>query len=139
MDNDSKWIESFRPDSVDELLVNEPQREMVKVPGIGDVAVTQHVLEQFTHRYLTETKPDKLAQVAWKKLTETAADMSVREVSKHRLCPRVLRENSGKIEGRYFLNAKRNLIFVVTDNPLEGKRLVTTYPANRTFHDMKAA
>jgi hypothetical protein len=136
---DSRWCESLRPDSVDELLVNGPHREMIKVPGIGDVAVTQHVLEQFTHRFLTEADPDKLAQVAWKMLVETAADSSVREVSKQRLWPKVPMEHSWKKEGRYFLNAKRNMILVVTDNPLEGKRLVTTYPANRTFHNMKAA
>jgi hypothetical protein len=44
----------------------------------------------------------------------------------------------GRQEGRYFLNAKRDLVLVVTDNPREGKRLVTTYPATSQFQTLAA-
>jgi hypothetical protein len=80
-----------------------------------------------------------LAQTAWKKLKEIAADSTVREVTRQGLWVAVKYAHQGKQQGRYFLNARRNLVLVVTDNPGEGKRLVTAYPATKQFHALPMA
>lgn len=136
VDADKDWFTGFSPEATDSLLVSGARRETVNVSGLGEVSVTQHVLDRFVTRFLPEINPDKTAQTAWKKLVELASDPSVREVARSGLWAEIA--HAGK-QARYFLNAKRKLILVVTDNPREGKRLVTTYPANRHFHDMPKA
>lgn len=139
VDKDSRWFEGAAPESVEDLLVGGPRRETISVNGLGDVAVTQHVLARFAERCLVDQSPDKLAQTAWKKLKDLAADKSVREVSRHSLWAGAKHNQHGKQEGRYFLNTHRNLVLVVTDNPKEGKRLVTTYPATKNFQSISKA
>ncbi len=133
VDKDTRWFDGFTPDTVEDLLVGGPRRETLKVTGLGNVAVTQHVLDRFADRFLPELSQDKLAQSAWKKLKEIAGDPTVREVTRQGLWVGVKCARHGKQEGRYFLNARRNLVLVITDNPGEGKRLVTVYPATGQF------
>lgn len=125
---DTRWFDGIRPESAEDLLVGKPRRE----------TVTQHVLDRFTDRFLLETTKDKAAQAAWKKLVDVASDSSVREVARKGLWNKVKYAHD-KQEGRYFLNARRNLVLVITDNQGEGMRLVTTYPATRQFHDLPRA
>ena len=139
VDKDTCWFESFQPETVEDLLVSAPRREKVLIAGLGEVSVTQHVLERFADRVLADNTPDRTAQLAWKRLTDLASDRSVREVFRHSLWTGAKYCQQGKQEGRYFLNPKRNLVMVVTDNPREGKRLVTTYPATSQFHEIKIA
>ena len=139
VDKDTRWFEGFKTEPAEELLVDGPSRETLKVTGLGDVTVTKHVLERFTERALAESTKDKVAQVAWKILAEAASDTSVREVARRGVWTAVNQARRGRQEGRYFLNARRNLILVVTDNPGEGKRLVTTYPASRQFRELPIA
>ncbi len=139
VDKDTHWFEGYTPDTVEDLLVGGPQRETLKVTGLGNVVVTQHVLDRFADRFLPELSQDKLAQSAWKKLKEIAGDPTVREVTRQGLWVGVKYAHHGKQEGRYFLNARRNLVLVITDNPGEGKRLVTAYPATRQFRALPMA
>jgi hypothetical protein len=139
VDKDIRWFDGFSPEVTENLIVTGPRRETLKVSGFGEVAVTQHVLDRFADRFLPESSQDKLAQTAWKKLKEIAADPTVREVTRHGLWCGMKHAQQGKNEGRYFLNCRRNLVLVITDNPGEGKRLVTTYPATRQFHAMPIA
>jgi hypothetical protein len=139
VDKDSRWFDGFQFDGVEDLLVSGPRREKVLINGLGEVSVTQHVLERFADRVLADNTPDRTAQLAWKRLTDLASDQSVREVFRHSLWTGAKYCQQGKQEGRYFLNPKRNLVMVVTDNPREGKRLVTTYPATRQFHEIRIA
>jgi hypothetical protein len=139
VDKDARWFEGIEPESIEYLLVMGPRRETLHVTGIGEVSVTRHVLDQFALRFLPEAIPGKTARIAWKKLVSLAAEPSVREVSRDSVWVRIRYRHHGKQEGRYFLNAKRNLVLVVTDNPNEGKRLVTTYRATRHFHDLPMA
>lgn len=139
VDKDTVWFDGFQPDSIENLLVTGPVRETLNITGIGEVGVTQHVLDQFAERFLAEATPDKAAQAAWKKLVALACDASVREVARDSLWSAAKYARLGRQEGRYFLNAKRNLVMVVTEHPKEGKRLVTAYPANRHFHGMPKA
>ena len=139
VDKDKRWFDGFMPDTVENLLVSGPRRETLKVAGFGEVAVTQHVLDRFADRFLPDTSQDKLAQMAWKQLKEVATDPTVREVTRQGLWVGVKYAHQGKQQGRYFLNCRRNLVLVVTDNPGEGKRLVTAYPATKQFHALPRA
>lgn len=139
VDKDTRWFDGFTPDTVEDLLVGGPRRETLKVTGLGNVSVTQHVLGRFAERLLPELSQNKLAQTAWKKLKEIAGDPTVREVTRRGLWVGVKYAHHGKQEGRYFLNARRNLVLVITDNPSEGKRLVTAYPATRQFRALPMA
>ncbi len=139
VDKDARWFDGLQPELAEDLLVSGPRGETINVAGLGEVTVTQHVLERFADRVLAETEKNKVAQAAWKKLVETASDPSVREVARHGIWTASNHTRPGKKEGRYYLNAKLKLVMVVTDNPGEGKRLVTTYPASRQFHDLAEA
>ena len=136
VDTGKDWFEGCSPESTAKLLVTGARRETVSITGVGEVSITQHVLDRFSSRFLPETSPDKTAQTAWKKLLELASDPSVCEVARDSLWAGV---SHPVINGRFFLNAKRKLFLVVTYNPREGKRLVTTYQATRHFHDMPKA
>lgn len=139
VEKDTRWFDGFEPESVEELVVIEPRLEMIKVTGLGEVSVTQHVLNRLGDRFLFETKQKNLARTAWKKLSEITSDSSVSEVLRTGIWNTVKYARHGKHEGRYFLNARHNLVLVVTDNPGEGKRLVTAYPANGQFTQMSKA
>lgn len=139
VNKDSRWLDGCSPDAVEDLLVSGARRETLPITGLGDVAVTQHVLDRFIERNLPNVASDKAAQVAWKKLVEISSDPSVREVIRKSVWTGVKNNQGGKEEGRYFLNAKRNLVLVVTNNPREGKRLVTTYPVTKAFREMPKA
>lgn len=133
VDKDVRWFDGVDLNTTEELLVSEPRRETIRVTGLGEVSVTQHVLNRFSDRFLPEIKTDNVCRMAWKKLLETAADPLVREVVRSGLWHSVKYARQNKQEGRYFLNSRSKLILVVTDNPGEGKRLVTAYPANKQF------
>jgi hypothetical protein len=139
VDKDTRWFDGYTLGTTENLLVSGPRRETLKVTGLGDVAVTQHVLNRFADRFLSESCKDKLAQTAWKKLKEIAADPAVREVTRQGLWVGVKYAYQKKQQGRYFLNGRRNLVLVVTDNPGEGKRLVTAYPATQQFRVLPMA
>jgi hypothetical protein len=136
---DKRWFEGFVPNAVEDLLVSRPQFETIHVRGIGDVIVTQHILDRFAERFLYDTPLDKRTSMAWRKLVELASDSGVHEVS--RLSPWADMRNieSGKREARYCLNPNKKRILVITDNPKEGKRLVTTYPASPYFKALRKA
>ena len=138
VDKDTRWFTDTQQEVVEDLLVSGPVRETLNIAGVGEVEITQHVLARFTDRFLAATSPDKAAQAAWKKLNQIAADGSVREVVRNSLWNAAKYMREGRQEGRYFLNANRNLVLVVTDNPREGKRLVTTYPATSQFQALAA-
>ena len=137
VDKDKSWFDGFPPESAEDLLVSAPKRETLTVAGYGEVSVTHHVLERIADRFLSAA--ERSAQTAWKKLLEVASDASVREVARHALWASAQYDRPGKQEGRYFLNARRNLVLVVTDNPNEGKRLVTAYPVSKQFHELPRA
>ena len=139
VNKNTRWFDGFNPEHVEELLVGGPRREKLRIAGLGEVEVTRHVLDRFVDRVLSDSTKDKKAHDAWKILTETASDSSVREVARHGIWTAVNQSQHGKQEGRYFMNARRNLILVVTDNPGEGKRLVTTYPASNQFRELPMA
>ncbi len=134
---DTDWFDGLPLPVAEELLVSEPCRESLMIAGCGSVAVTSHVLEKLAARHLPER--DRSAQSAWKMLRAVAADTSMREVTRDSLWNEIKYERQGRQVGRYFFNAKHDLILVVTDNPQDGKRLVTTYHATRNFHDMQIA
>ena len=138
VNKDDRWFAGFDLSTAEDLLVTGPMRETLQINGIGEVEVTQHVLARFADRFLSATAPEKAAQAAWQKLKKIAADNSVREVVRNSLWNPVKYMRDGRQEGRYFLNAKRNLVLVVTNNPREGQRLVTTYPATSQFQTMAA-
>jgi hypothetical protein len=133
VEKDSQWFEGLSLDAVEDLIVNEPHRELIRLSGLGDVSVTQHVLDRFTDRFLADTAPNNIKQKAWKKLIETASDPMLREVSRPGFWTSVKYARQNRHEGRYFLNSRSKLILVVTDNPGEGKRLVTVYPISKQF------
>jgi len=137
VDKDTGWFDGFMPDVIENLLVNEPCREALRIAGLGDVSVTHHVLERIADRILSAT--ENSAQSVWKKLVELASDSSVREVSRRSLWAGIKNSGHGKHEGRYFLNPRYNLILVITDNPREGKRLVTTYRVTQHFQALPKA
>lgn len=133
VEKDSQWFEGLSPDATEDLIVNAPHRELIKVTGLGDVSVTQHVLDRFADRFLADTSPSNIKRKAWKKLIETASDPMVHEVSRPGFWNSVKYGRQNRHEGRYFLNNRSKLILVVTDNPGEGMRLVTVYPMSKQF------
>lgn len=137
VDKDTGWFGGFPLNSAEELLVNTPIRETVTLAGYDEVSVTHHVLARIADRLLSAA--NQSAQSAWKKLREVASDTAVREVTRRSPWVATKYGHHGKQAGRYFLNARRDLILVVTDNPHEGKRLVTVYPANGQFHELTKA
>ena len=139
VEKDKRWFDGFTPETTDELIVSEPRREMIRVTGLGEVSVTQHVLDRISDRFLPESKSGNTCRIAWKKLHEAASDPMIREVARQGIWNSLKYAHQNKQEGRYFLNSRRNLILVVTDNPGEGKRLVTAYPANKQFIQLSQA
>jgi len=138
VDKDPRWFDGFTPDTED-LLVRGPKRETISFAGLGEVSVTQHVLDRYADHFLPESSQDKVVQAAWKKLKDVAADPSVREVTRQSLLCGLKYSQQGRQQGRFFLNSRHNLVLVITDNLGEGKRLVTAYPATRQFHALPMA
>jgi hypothetical protein len=139
VEKDTDWFEGRISAATERLVVDEPRREKVQVPGVGEVSVTRHVLDRFADRFLGPSTMDSSAHAAWKKLVEAASDPSVREVKRESIWAGLKHARPATQEGRYFLNGRRNIVLVVTNNPGEGPRLVTAYPANRQFHMQRAA
>lgn len=121
------------------ILVSGPRQETIRLRGLGEVSVTRHVLDRFVDRVLVDQSSDQAMQLAWKKLSRLAEHQSVTEVSRQSLWAGVIHNRNGKHEGRYFLNSVQQMVMVVTDNPNEGPRLVTTYPVTRHFHQIEKA
>lgn len=136
VNSDQEWFKGFSPESTEELVVNGPRLETINISGIGEVSVTQHVLERFATRFLPDVAPDKVAQTAWKKLIGLTSGTELCEVARNSLWANL---NHADKSVRYFLNAKYKLILVVTQHPRAGMRLVTAYPATRHFHDLPKA
>jgi hypothetical protein len=136
---DKRWFEGFVPNAAENLLVSRPQFETIHVRGIGEVIVTQHILDRFAERFLYDIPVDKRTSMAWRKLVDLASDSGVLEVSRHSPWSDMKNIESGKREARYFLNPNKKRILVITDNPREGKRLVTTYPASPYFTPLRKA
>ncbi|HEX7455426.1 MAG TPA: hypothetical protein VF296_05220, partial [Gallionella sp.] len=51
---DARWFDGIPPETIEHLVVAGPQRETLTVTGIGEVAVTQHVLERYIDRFLPD-------------------------------------------------------------------------------------
>lgn len=139
VEKDTRWFNGKTPAIVEELQVSGPQLETIRLRGLGEVSVTRHVLDRFVDRVLVDQPTDQAMQLAWKKLSRLAEHHSVKEVSRHSLWAGVIHNRHGKQEGRYFLNSVQQMVMVVTDNPNEGPRLVTTYPVTRHFRKMAQA
>jgi hypothetical protein len=132
VEKDARWFSGLSLDEMEELIVREPRRETINITGIGDVSITQHVLERISERLLPDNQT-KTCRRVWKKLHEVASDPMVKEVTRSDAWIAAKYAQRNKHEGRYFYNRRLNLIMVVTDNPGEGKRLVTAFPANKLF------
>lgn len=139
VDKDIRWFDGYSPAEIDELIINEPCQEAIHVAGLGDVKVTHHALKQFTDRFLQELSEDKRKSSAWKRLADSASDPQLQELKRRTLWGGVKYQHQGKQEGRYFHSARRNLVMVITENPMEGKRLVTVFPASKSFQPVQAA
>lgn len=139
VDKNRDWFRGFEPSVTEVLRVDGPLRETLTVTGLGEVAVTRHVLSRLAGRFLPDTRPDHAAQQAWKTLKAAAADRCVREVRRSNAGVGRYRSGPDRPEGRYFLNPNQGLVLVVTDRPHEGKRLVTAYPANHQFRELPGA
>ena len=139
VEKNPRWFREQLPVTEEDLLVSGPRRETIRLGGRGEVSVTRHVLDRFVDRALVDQSPDQGMQVAWKKLSRLAEHQSVKEVSRQSLWAGVIHNCNGKHEGRYFLNSVQQMVMVVTDNPNEGPRLVTTYPVTRHFRQMAQA
>jgi hypothetical protein len=139
VEKDTRWFEDVALEEAEELLVGAPRREVVRLTGLGEVAVTHHVLNRLADRFMTDVSADKQAAATWKRLNETATDPQLREVSRPGCWNGVKYAQLGKKEGRYFLSSRRQLVLVVTDNPGEGKRLVTAYPVTKHFQALPIA
>ncbi|MFA5923645.1 MAG: DUF4258 domain-containing protein [Methylococcaceae bacterium] len=132
-DKDTRWFNGYPLESAENLLVSAPRAETLLVAGFGAVGITNHVLERIAERFLSEA--ERSAQAAWKMLRDVVADTSVREVARNS----AITTAKYAQEGRYFLNARRNLVLVVTNKPGEGKKLVTAYPPDNKFHELARA
>ena len=139
VEKDTRWFREQLPVTEEDLLVSGPRQETIRLRGLGEVSVTRHVLDRFVDRALVDQSSDQVMQVAWKKLSRLAEHQSVKEVSRKSLWAGVINNRNGKQEGRYFLNSVQQMVMVVTDNPNEGPRLVTTYPVTRHFRQMDQA
>jgi len=139
VEKDTRWFREQLPVTEEDLLVSGPRQETIRLRGLGEVSVTRHVLDRFVDRALVDQSSDQVMQVAWKKLSRLAEHQSVKEVSRQSLWAGVIHNRNGKHEGRYFLNSVQQMVMVVTDNPNEGPRLVTTYPVTRHFRQMAQA
>ena len=139
VEKDTSWFSGQIPSSEDHLLVSAPLRAKIQLHGLGEVTVTRHVLQRFVDRVIVDQAADQAIQVAWKKLNKLADHPSVKEVTRKSLWSGIKNSRFGKQEGRYFLNSVQQMVLVVTDNPNEGLRLVTTYPATKQFRQMAKA
>lgn len=124
------WFEGQQPESLESITVKDPPRETIRLAGVGEVAVTRHVLDRLSERLPRDGRPGHARQAAWKKLSQLSSDPSIREVTRDSLWARAAR---GTQEGRYFLSDRHDLVLVVTNNRGEGRRLVTAYPATPQF------
>lgn len=139
VNKDTRWFANVATLNEEHLLVAGPLRETLTIKGLGDVVVTSHVLERFAERYMEETTPDKVAQFAWKKLQSIASEKTVREVARTTQFKGSHEGQYGRQPGRYFLNPNKGMVLVVTENPWEGLRLVTTYPVNHQIRELARA
>lgn len=127
------WHAGLPSSSAESLVVYGPRPETLTIMGLGEVAVSRHVLERLAQRLAPDAKPDQRINKVWSKLVRIASDPAVTEVIRRNRYAPLRHARPGHREGRYFLNATHNLIFVVTDQPDKGKTLVTTYPATKEF------
>ena len=139
VEKDTRWFNNQIPVTEEDLLVSGPRKETIRLRGLGEVSVTRHALVRYVDRALVDQSSDQVMQLAWKKLSRLAEHQSVKEVSRQSLWASVIHNRNGKHEGRYFLNSVQQMVMVVTDNPNEGPRLVTTYPVTRHFRQMAQA
>lgn len=143
VDKKTNWFEDSLPELTETIVVDGARCESVQIMGVGNVLISQHVLMKFAERDMKISAndcaskgrlPNDIAPKAWKKLVEAVTDSSVHEVYRDSMWAGVSHRRNGRTEGRYFLNPKRNLILVLTDNAHRGMNLVTTYHATANFH-----
>lgn len=127
------WFTGCPVQLAEHLLITGPRRETVTISGLGEVAISLHVLERFAERLLPDVDTSRKITEAWKKLIRVASDPSVHEVARQNRNAPMRFTRPGHSEGRYFMNRAHNLLLVVADRPREGKRLVTIYPATNNF------
>jgi len=137
VDKDDRIFHEQSHDQVEDLVIGTPKPETIMVNGIGEVKVTRHVLEKLAMR-LPGSENKEISSL-WRKLKVIAADKAVREVTRDRkLFAGIAYAGKGNKEGRYFLNPKLNMVMIVTSNT-HGRQLVTAYPANGRFSELRKA
>jgi hypothetical protein len=105
------------------------------------LSVSSGAIRKLMHRKSNKTHLIPYAQFLTTRYAgcQLASDSGVLEVSRHSPWSDMKNIESGKREARYFLNPNKKRILVITDNPREGKRLVTTYPASPYFTPLRKA
>lgn len=137
VDKDDRIFVGQAQNQVEDLVIGTPRPETITVNGIGEVQVTRHVLEKLAIR-LPGSENKEISSL-WRKLKVIASDKAVREVTRdRRLFAGIAYSVKGKKEGRYFLNPKLDMVMVITSNT-RGRQLVTAYPANGKFSELRKA
>lgn len=122
VDKDERSFGSEDPSQT--LDASIPMPEQIRVYGLGDVAVSSHVVERYAERM--EVDPERLGQ-AWRALRKIASDGRVREIRKNRPATHAKYSKLGREEGRYFYHPSRELMMVVANNMGRKPELVTVY------------
>lgn len=138
IDKDTQWFAGFEAEP-EELTILEPRLESVRMANVGEVCITRHAQERLAERLLEQAEQPSDPHQAWKHLCRVVSDPTIREIPLTGVWAAVKYVHEGRQPGRRYLSSRYKLILVVTDNPGEGKRLVTTYPANRPMPVMARA
>lgn len=125
--NTRDWIN--KPPVTQEIIhIHTPPIETHFMHGVGQVALTEHVLDRFYERNLNSSYKN-----AMKKLIEMLADTGLQRVV---LPDRVLLHKKMKYPNhhhtRYFYNPRTNWQFVVDTRPNRLPVVMTAYPLNPT-------
>lgn len=121
VDKDDSWIMPRADNTLSELTITEPMGQLINIAQLGKVAVTRHVIEQYTQR-MNNIEP----HLAWKQLSktlDTAKLESIEADDKRRVHDQLHHAQ----EGIRLYDQNTKWCFVIADNKFGKKAIVTAY------------
>lgn len=121
VDKDDSWIMPRADNLQSELTITEPLGQLINIPHLGKVAVTRHVIDQYTQR-MNNIEP----HLAWKQLNKTLDNAKMETIAtdeKRKIHDQLHHAQ----EGVRLYDQLTKWCFVIADNKYGKKAIVTAY------------
>lgn len=119
--DDASWILPRADNNLLELKITEPFGQMIHIPGYGKVAITKHIIDQYSRR-MNNIEADQ----AWKILTKTLAHGNLRELNSNEQRKGHDQANHEQ-EGLRLFDSITRWCFVIAPNSYGRNAIVTSY------------